>query len=125
MYSYFKFNLVFNIKRSSFLCSSLFQIIKRIQFPIFTIPCQLLWKGIFIFSLSRITRLTPLKPKIFWGRTPTDHPRHIYNMKFVLLCREEGFAIVPCPPENEPVCINNVWNVKYKRTDALSLWHQQ
>ena len=80
-----KFNLVFSMERSS-------------PYPNFeknpaSHPLHL-WKEIFIFFLSRITRFSPLKPK---KKSPDPPPRHIYNMKTtmssVCLCTE-GFAIV-------------------------------
>ena len=67
------FNLVFGVERSSFLCISLIQIMKRIQLPI---PC-FYERGFSYFSCLELHDFTPFKPKIFWGRTPRPPPRHI------------------------------------------------
>ena len=49
----------------------------------------LLWKGMFIFFMSRITRFTPLKTKyFFFGRGPIDPPpqTHLQYQIYQIIC---------------------------------------
>ena len=90
LHVYILWSSMFSIKRSSFLYISLI-LKKRIQLPI-----PFLWKDIFIFFVSRITRFYTISTKKFLGRTPTPLPGTFTGSKLpchLCVCVERGLQL--------------------------------
>ena len=104
---------------------SLIQIMKRIQLPI---PC-FYQRALSYISCLESHDFATIKLTIFWGEDPqTRHPPSQTHLQYQKQpCHLCVCAIVQktIPYRKKTWMQIIVYNFVYKRTDALSLWHQQ